>query len=144
MRRVSTSVAGSPGWRRRASIRVRRYAPNSADGAVARARALGRQHGLQRAEYRKRPAAQRSALGVRHAEQVADDLHGNRTCVGIDQVGRARGGETVEQADPPARRARLHRGDVPLRQRADDRPAHARVQRRVVEHEAGRVVLEQR
>jgi len=40
--------------------------------------------------------------------------------------------------------ARLHGGDMALRQRTHDRAAHARMQRRVVEHQAGRVVLEQR
>jgi hypothetical protein len=50
----------------------------------------------------------------------------------------------VEQAVDALDQALLHRGDVARRQRPGDQPAHARVQRRVVEDEARRVVLEQR
>ena len=50
----------------------------------------------------------------------------------------------VEQSVDQRHQPRLHRRDVPLRQRTDDHPAHPRVEWRVVEDEAGRVVFEER
>ena len=48
--------------------------------------------------------------------------------------------QAVDQRDEP----RLHLGDHAVRQRGLDRAAHMGVQRRIVEHEAGGVMLEQR
>src|SRR5690349_3785579 len=56
------------------------------DGAVPGSGTLGCQDGLQRAKDRERPAPQRLALVARHAEQVADDLNGNRARERIDQI----------------------------------------------------------
>ena len=50
----------------------------------------------------------------------------------------------VQQAVDQGDQARFHVGNRAPRQRAHDQLAHARVQRRVVEHQAGRVVLQQR
>ena len=57
---------------------------------------------------------------------------------------RPRAAIDVEQAVDALDQALLHRRDVARRQRAGDQAAHARVQRRIVEDQAGRVVLEQR
>src|SRR5439155_3351548 len=48
------------------------------DGAAARLEALRAGLRLERAEDRQRPAAQRRALLLRHAEHVADQLDGKR------------------------------------------------------------------
>ena len=80
---------------------------------VAELRLLRRQHRLERAEDRERPAAQRTAIGMRHAEQVADDLDRNGGGEILDQVGAALSLHRVEQpvdqrdrAPPPSRRSR--------------------------------------
>ena len=78
---------------------------------VAERQLLRRQHRLERAEDRERPAAQRAALGMRHAEQVADDLDRNRGGEILDQVGaalrapsRRAAGRPARPAPPPSRR----------------------------------------
>ena len=55
-------------------------------------------------------------------------------------LSRHRVEQSVDQRDQPG----LHLGDHAVRQRHLDRAAHMGVQRRIVEHEAGGVVLEQR
>ena len=115
MRRVSTSISGSP--RLGAALRrprPSRYGEHLAHGLVA-ARFDGRgQHRLERAEDRERPAAQRLALVVRHAEQVADDLDRDRAREGGDQVDFPGRGHAVEQAvdelHEPASIAAMWRG----------------------------------
>ena len=104
---------------------------------------LGRQRRLQRAEDRQRPRAQRLALLARHGQQVADhlDRHGGRQIA--DQIGRALGFDAVEQAVDQLGHRPFHVEDRARREGAGDDPAHARVQRRIVEHQARRVVLEQ-
>ncbi len=121
---------------------------NSTTARLPASACASRQDRLERAEDRERPVAQRAALGVRHREQVADDLDRDRGRERVDQVDRrAAGGlavHRVEQRVDAGDQRRLHRGDVTRRQRAGDQPSHARVQRRVVEHEARRVVLVER
>ena len=109
--------------------------------AVAAGEGLRRDHRLQRAQDRQRPVAQRPALVARHAEQVADHLDRNRGREILDQIDIAPGGESVEQAVDQRHQIGFHLGDRARRQRAHDQPAHPRVRRRVVEHEAGGVVL---
>ncbi len=85
---------------------------------------------------------------MRHAEQVADDLDRNGGRERLDQIDRLAGFglrlHRVEQVIDQHDEAVLHRRNVLRRQRAADQAAHAGVQRRIVEREAGRVVLEQR
>src|SRR6202012_6277009 len=59
----------------------------------------------------------------------------------LDQVDIAFFGEAVEQPLPQRDEIRLHRSNRARRQRADDQPPHPCLRRRVVEHEAGGVVL---
>ena len=112
-------------------------------GGVAADAALGREHRLESAEDGQRPTAQRSALRLRDAEQVADDPDGNRCGKIFDQVDfdfvRHGVEQTIDQRDEPG----FHRRDMPLRERAHDRAPDARVQRRIVENEARRMVFEQ-
>ena len=102
---------------------------------------------LQRTEDRERPVAQRRALGMRNAEQVADDADRNRARKSLDQVdgfaGLGARLQRIEQATDQLQQTALHGRDVARREGARDQAAHARVQRRVVEHQAGGVVLEQ-
>ena len=70
------------------------------------------QHRLQRAEDFQRPVAQRAALVLRDAEQVADQLHRDRGGEVLDQVDRAALGRGVEQAVDQRLDARLHRAQA--------------------------------
>jgi hypothetical protein len=81
----------------------------------------------------------RSSFGT--PEQVADDLDRDRRGEVLDQVDVAGLGHPVEQPLDERLEAGLHLGDRLRRQRTDDQPAHPRVQRRIVEHQARRVVL---
>ena len=81
---------------------------------------------------------------MRHAEQVADDLDRNGGGEILDQVGAPLRGHRVEQSIDQRDEAGFHLGDDAVRQRHLDRAAHMGVQRRIVEHEAGGVMLEQR
>ena len=114
------------------------------DRLLAARALLGRQHRLERTQDRKRPVAQGDALLARHGEQVADHLH------------RHGGGEVGDQIGAPPWRPwhRAGRRPGPITgasmsamargvKRAGDDAAHARVQRRVVEDQAGGVVLEE-
>lgn len=99
------------------------------------------ERGPLRAQDRQRPVAQRPALLMRHHEQVADhlDRYGGREI--LDQVDIALLGHAVEQAVDKGYQPGLHRRDRARRQRAHHDLAHARMQRRIVEDEAGGVVL---
>ena len=85
-----------------------------------------------------------AAFLVRHAEQVADDLDRNGGGEILDQVDTPFAfhlrKQTIDQFDQP----NFHLGDGARRQRARDRAPHMGVQRRIVEHQARGVVLEQR
>ena len=98
-------------------------------------------HRLERAQDRQGPVAQRSALVTGDGQQVADNLHRHGGRKVGDQVGAAFGGHGVEQAVDQSHHGRLHVGDGARRKRPGDDPAHARVQRRIIEDEARRVVL---
>ena len=111
------------------------------DGAAGAFDLLRLEHRLERAEHQQRPFAQRVALAVRHAEQVADDFHRNGAGIVVDQVHVAPAFELVEQAADQGFEAGFHGVDVARRQRRRHQPAHPRVGRRVAEHQAGGVVL---
>ena len=83
----------------------------------------------------------RLALVMRHVEQIADHLNRDRGGEILDQVDLALGGHGVEQPVHQRDQVRLHRRDRARRQRAHDQPPHAGVRGRVVENEAGGVVL---
>ncbi len=114
------------------------------DRAIADVELRRRRRRLERPEDRQRPAAQRSALRARHAEEVADHLDRDRRReIGDDVEGllmRDGVDEGIDQRDD----SRLHDTDGARRQRAGDQSPNPAVQRRVVEHQAGRVVLVER
>ena len=111
------------------------------DRAVAPGRALHCQHRLERAQNVQRPAAQGPALVVRNAQQIADDADRNRRGEVVDQIDVAFVAHGREQAVDQLDETRLHGGDMPLADRADDRAPDACVQWRVVEDQARGVVL---
>ena len=111
---------------------------------VASFRGLRTHHGFECTEDRQRPRAQRAAFRAWHVEQIADDLHRDRAGEGIDQVGLGLRADRVEQPFHQGRETGLHRGDVARRERTGDETPHPRVIRRIVEDEAGGVMLEQR
>ena len=78
------------------------------DGGHAALELLPRQHRLQRAEDFQRPVAERRALVLGDAEQVADQLHRDRGGEVRDQVDRAALGRGIEQAVDQRLDARLH------------------------------------
>ena len=140
--RVSTSRSGSPGLRAAVGDQALQVGQEIRARPARRAAAARRQHRLQRAEDGERPVAQRPALVARHGEQIADHLDRDGGGEVGDQVGRrpcCR--HPVEQAVDQRGDRRLHVGDRARREGAGDDAAHARVQRRVVEHQAGGVVL---
>ena len=100
-------------------------------------------HRLQCAKNGQRPVAQRLALADGHIEQVADHLDRDRGGKILDQFDIALRGESSEQPVHQRDQVGLHFGDGARRQRAHDQPPHPRMRRRVVEHEAGGVVLVQ-
>ena len=110
---------------------------------VAACKHLGPDHRLQRAKNRQRPVAQRLALVPRYIEQVADHLNRNRGGKILDQFHIPLGGEPIEQPLHQRDQVRLHLRDGARRQRAHDQPPHPRMRRRIVEYEAGGVVLVQ-
>jgi len=114
-------------------------------GCNAAGKLLGAQHRLERAEDRQRPAEQRAALVRRNAEHVADELHGNRGGEILDQVDRAAVGaarqRTVDQPIDQRLDARLQRREHARRESRRQQLAHAAVIGRIVEHQAGGVVL---
>ena len=114
------------------------------DRAVAALEQGGVRGGFEGGEDRKRPAPQRLAVGLGHVEQVADDLDRDLGREVVDEVDLAPLGEGVEEVVDEAHHAGLHAHDRALVERAQHQAAHAGVQRRVVEHEARGVVLEQR
>ena len=141
---VRTSVSASRGRARRFATSVRRYAAMS---RTARLPALARS-GVSTGSSAPRIASDHARNGSRSSCGTPSRLPmistGMAPAIVIDQVDRPPCGQTVEQAIHERDQARLHRGDVPLRQRADDRAPHAGVQRRIVEDEARRMVLEER
>ena len=72
-------------------------------GLVAARKNFRADHGLQRAQNRQRPVAQRLAFLMRHVEQIADHL--DRYCGGeiADQLDLAFCGEVARAGDPPRR-----------------------------------------
>ena len=102
---------------------------------------LPAQHRLERAEDGERPAAQRTALILRNAQHVADELNRNgRGEIGNEIDLAARGGAFQQPVDQRLD-ARLQRAQRPRRERGREQPAHPRVIGRVVEDEARRVML---
>src|SRR5262249_14206153 len=118
------------------------------DGSDAARKLLGAEHRLEGAQDRQRPAAQRAALVLRDAEHVADELYRNRGGEVLDQVDRAAVGAARQRAlDQPVDQrldARLQRRERARREGRRQELAHAAVIGRVVEHQAGGVVLVQR
>ena len=112
------------------------------DGLVAAFQLRARQRGFQRAEDGEGPVAQGAALGQRHVKQVADDLDGNGGGEIFDQIGVA--GHRVEQLVDDGDQAGFHPRQRLGREGGGHDAAHAGVQGRIVEHEAGGVVFEQR
>ena len=104
----------------------------------------GRWRRFQRRQDGQRPGPQRRPVGGRHVQQVADHLHRDLGREVGDEVGRRLVGQLVEQALHQGLHAGFHARDGTLVQCAHQQPPHAGVQRRVVEHQAGGVVLEQR
>ena len=104
---------------------------------------LGRERRLQRAKDAKRPVAQRPALGLRDAEQIADQLHRDRRGEILDQVDGAAFGGSVEQPVDQRLDARAHHLQRARREGRRQQLADAGVNRRIVEDEAGGVVLVQ-
>jgi 4-carboxymuconolactone decarboxylase len=110
--------------------------------AVAALEHLRRGPRLQAGQDRERPCAQRPALGARNVEQVADDLHRDAAGEIVDEI--AARPELIEQRVDERGHAGLHARDGALIERTHDEPAHAGMQRRIVEHQARRVMLVER
>jgi len=91
-----------------------------------------------------RPAAQGATVRARHVEQVADHLDRDLRGEVVDEIDLALLRHLLEQRVDEARHVRFHARDRLLVDCAHDNAAHARVQRRVVEHQARGVVLVQR
>jgi hypothetical protein len=108
---------------------------------------LGAEHRLERAEDCQRPAAQRRALVRRDAEHVADELDRDRGGKILDQVDRAAvdaaGERTVEQPVDQGLDAWLQRRERARREGGREKLAHPAVIGRIVEHQAGGVMLVQ-
>jgi hypothetical protein len=99
------------------------------------------EHGFQRAEDSKRPAAQRAALILRDAEHVADQLDrdgGGKIGDQIDLAARCR---FRQQAIDKSFDPRLQFAQRPRRERRRQQLSHPRVIGRIVEDEACCVVL---
>ena len=79
---------------------------------------------------------------MRHAEQIADDLDRNGGGEILDQVGMPLRFHRVQQAIDQLDQADFHLGDARGSTAHLDRAAHMGVQRRVIEHEAGGMMLE--
>jgi hypothetical protein len=67
-------------------------------GLVAARLLVGRQHRLERPQDGQRPAAQRPAVGLRHRQQIADDLNRDGGGEIVDQIGGPLLGNGVEEA----------------------------------------------
>ena len=89
-----------------------------------------------------RAAAPRSACGT--SSRLPITSTGMRAAKSSIRSGASSVSHAVEQPVDQRRDAGFHARDGALAQGAHHQPAHARVQRRIVEHEAGGVVLEQR
>ena len=61
-----------------------------ADGTDAGVELFGLEHRLKRAENAQRPSAQRASFVLRHAEQIADQLHRDGGGKIVDQIDDAR------------------------------------------------------
>ncbi len=105
---------------------------------------LGGQHRLERAEDRQRPVAQRPAFVGGHAQHVADELQRDRRGKIRDQVHAALRGGAIEQPVDQRLDARLQRLQRPGCEGRRQELAHPAVVGRIVEDEAGRVVLVER
>jgi hypothetical protein len=115
--------------------------------ALPRVHLRRRQHRLQRAEDGQRPVAQRPSLGVRHGEQVADHFDRDRRGEILDQVDR---GPSARPSGPAAWSTSVSTNEASIacdgargERAGKDQPPHAGMQRRIVEHQARRVVLEE-
>ena len=113
-------------------------------GSVPLREGLRRDDRFQGAENIERPLPQRPALGVRNVEQIADHLHGDGDRIILDEIDDGLVTHRVEQAVDEADQVRLEVSDDAGRQGPIDEPAHARVQRRIVEDQARRVVFVER
>ena len=82
---------------------------------------------------------------MRNAQQIADDADRNRRREVVDEID-LRVSRSSPRAMPSTSLTRPGSigGDVPLADGADDRAPDARVQRRIVEDQARRAVLEER
>ena len=138
---VLVGIAGAPATLGNETLEIGEEVDN---GAVAVSEPLRRRERLERAEDRERPAAQRPALAARHVEEVADDL--DRDCGGeiVDEVDLVLFLGAVEEPVDEAHDAVLHAGDGARVEGAGENAPDARVQRRVVEDEARRVMLVER
>ena len=81
---------------------------------------------------------------ARDVQQIADDLDRDARGEVFDQVGLGSLREVIQQAVDQRLDLGFHASDRPLVERAHDEPAHARMQRRIVEHQAGGVMLVER
>ena len=84
------------------------------------------------------------ALVVRHAQEIADHLYGNRGSKVLDEIELAPLPHRIDEPIDERHEVRLHGFHHTRRESADDLPPHAGVIRRVVEDEARRVMREQR
>ena len=114
------------------------------DGAHTLLKLRGRQHRFERPEDRERPSAQGAAFVLRNAEQVADQLYRDGGRQVIDDVDDAALRRRIEQPVNQRFDARLERLQRPRRKDRGEQPADPRVDRRVVEHEARRVMFVER
>ena len=123
------------------SLEIMQEVPHRLVAGLQHARARRR---LQCAQDGERPAAQRPPIAARNAEQIADDLDGNGRGEVGDHIATARRLDAVQQPLHRRDQSVLQIGDGLRRQRAGDDPANPGMQGRVVEHQAGGVVLIER
>ena len=120
-------------------------------GVVAARERFRTDDGLQRAQDRQRPVAQRLTLVMRHVEQIADHLDRDRGREIADQLepalilalilARILGRDGIEQPLHQRDQVAFHLGDRARRQRSHDQPPHAGMRGRIVEDKARGVVL---
>ena len=100
--------------------------------------------GLEAAENGHRPRRQPVAVCARHAEHVADELDRKLHREIVQEIEAPHPGDLVERARDDLLDPRPERAERPRRERRGEALAHPGVARRIVEDEAGGVVLVER
>src|SRR5262245_26353243 len=133
-------------------LRVAEHAPALGDetfqvlkevthGALAALLLLGCQGGFQGTKDGQRPRAQWAALLPWYVQEIADHLHRHRGGEVANEIASAALVQTIEQTIDQLDHRGFERGDGTWCEGAGDDPAYARMQGRIIEDEAGGVML---